>query len=33
MNCAINSAAAKQGFVGRVDDGIDVKRRDIAADD
>jgi hypothetical protein len=29
----INTAAAKQGLVGGVDDGLDVKLRDIALDD
>ncbi len=33
MNCTINSAATEQGCVGRVDDGINIDRRDVAADD
>lgn len=33
MDGAIDPAAAKQGLVGGIDDGIDGKRGDVAFDD
>ena len=33
VDCAIDSTAAEKGFVGGVDDGVDVQFRDIAFDD
>lgn len=29
MDCAIHAAAAEQGRIGRVDDGVNVQRRDV----
>jgi hypothetical protein len=33
MNCTIDSAATEQGCVGRVDNGINIDGRDVAAND